>query len=118
MLTELRVRDNALQILILTLVGVPLPREQERQLLQSYWIFALGHDLANKLDVVHLLGDSHGVWVSLELSEYVECRPESVLHLLRIRSIVRTGKQIIADSLKVVRVRKVIQSTEPFDLEK
>lgn len=117
-LTELRVGDDSLQICVLTLVGVPLPRKQERQLLQSDWIFALGHDLANKLNIVHLLGDSHGVWVSLELSVDIERRSERVLHLLCIRGVVRAREQVVADSLIVVRVREVIQSTEPFDLEK
>ena len=92
MFAELLIRDDVLQVFVFTLIGSPLPCKQESKLLKSDWVFALGHKFANKFNVVHLLSDTHGIWVPLELSVNVKCRSECVLHLFSVRSVVRTAE--------------------------
>ena len=118
MLTEFLVGNDALQISIFTLIGVPLSRQQECQLLQGYWVLALGHKLANQLNVVHLLSDSHSLWVPLELSVDIESSPEGMLHFFSVCCVVGAGEEIVADSLEVVRVGEVIERTEAFNFKK
>lgn len=88
MLTELLVRDNSLQVCIFALVGVPLPCQQESHLFQSHWVSAFCHKLANEVDVVHLLCNTQGLWVPLELPVNIECSFESMLHLFCVCCVV------------------------------
>ena len=118
MLTEFLVGNDALQISIFTFIGVPLSRQQESQLLQGYWVLALSHKLANQLNVVHLLSDSHSLWVPLELSVDIESSLEGMLHFLSVRGVVGAGEEIVADSLEVVWVGEVIERTEAFNFKK
>ena len=84
---------------------------------ESNWVLALGHEFTNKFNIVHLLCDAHGLWVALKFSVNVKCRSKCVLHFFSVSSVVRAAKQVVANSFEVIWVRKVSQSTQPFDLK-
>ena len=109
MLTKFLVRNDVLQIWIFAFISISLSSKKECQLFESDWVLALCHNFSNELNVVHLLSDSHCIWVSLEFSVDIKCRPERMLHLFSISGVVRAAEKVVAYTLKIVRVCKVIQ---------
>ena len=117
-LAQLLVGDDALQVGVLTLVGISLTGKHEGQLLECHFIFALAHQLRDEVHIVHLLGDAHCLRVPLEFLEDVEGRSEGLLHLLGVGSVVGAGEQVVADTLEVVWSGVVFKFVEPFNLQK
>ena len=106
MLEEVLVRDDLLKFIIFTLIWISLSCQHECHLLQCGLVFALTHDLANEVHIVHLLGNSKGIWILFELSEDIMGCLKCSLHLLSISSVIRTREKIVANSRIVVLVRE------------
>ena len=103
-LAEPLIRDDLLEVLIFTLIGVALATKHEGHLLECDGVFALVHDLADELVVVHLLGNSDCIGVPAMLSVNVERLLVSLEHLFRVCCVRRARQQVEAYSLEVLLV--------------
>ena len=86
-LTQLFLRDNLIQLVILGLVRGPLSSEHESHLLLDQRVFANSHHLLDKIHVVHLLGNSQSIRILL--LGFVNLVSSSVRlnHLLGVSSV-------------------------------
>ena len=109
-LAQLLIRNDHLQVSILTLIRIALPRQKEGKLFESDWVGTLSHNFANELSIVQFLSDAHSLGISLELAVDVEGGAERELLLLRVRAVVARREQIVADALEIILVREVDQS--------
>ena len=115
-LAQLLIRDYSVELLVLSLIRIPLAAEHKSHLLLGHLVRARVHDLINELHRVDLLRHSECLGVLLVLHVSPERRLEGIYHLLGISGIVGAAQQVVADSLEIRGVGKVEDALERLDL--
>ena len=107
-----------MEVFIFAFIGISLSSEAESHLLESNRVLALRHKLSDEFNIVHFLGNTHGLRVPVELAEDIKGSFEGKLHLLGVCGVVGTRQEVVAHALEVVLVGEVSQCGETLNFKK